>query len=179
MFLRHVAFRRAVDPLRINLIATSGGRVFSSGSRCAEARQQPRTEGSLIRKTFGHTDVADLRSKGTRPVPRIRGNDTSGLITEEEYNKWLRDPVNGSYPDSLCGLKLKSLQAEQRGARLPKHLRRDPLSAFTHESDALHLSVTTAGDCLQLYIYRLLEKNLGDDELVRRLRTGELGWEEL
>jgi hypothetical protein len=40
MFLRRVTSCRAVTYFRPNLLASAGGRAFSSGSRCNEASQQ-------------------------------------------------------------------------------------------------------------------------------------------
>jgi len=189
-------------------IAFPGGRAFSLEPRCTEASRRVLDTQALVRRArFESEDLAGpLRGNITSPSQRRfgtqnskrrfsserdnvagpRGGNNSVLpkelahtITEEEYNKWLRGPLRPSYPNHLCGIKLECPQAEQQEARLPEHLRRDPLSAFTDGPDALNLSITTAGDCIQLYINRLLEQILGDDELVRRLRAGKLGWDEL
>jgi hypothetical protein len=132
----------------------------------------------LIRKKVGHRNAAGSQANATLPTTGFRSKESTQTITDDEYDKWLQTPIDSSSPDSLCGFKLTSSQAEL-GAKLPEHLKRDPLSAFTNESDAHQLSIATAGECVKLYVYRLLEQILGDDQLVRRLQARTLGWEEL
>jgi hypothetical protein len=53
------------------------------------------------------------------------------------------------------------------------------LGALTNESVASELSIAIAGECMNLYMYRLLEQNLARNDLAHRLRDGTIGWDEL
>lgn len=180
MLLRHIASSRAANHVRSNFPAFSGVRVFSSGRTYLDAPKQQPGERNLVRKVSHGSRSAKTTHKGnTASTPRVRRDEIDRLITVAEYNEWIRTPLFYSYPKSLGGIKIDSTQLEQIGAKLPEHLRRDPLSAFTDSPDALSLSVATAGDCMQLYLFHLLEETLRDDKLVKLLRAGHLGWDDI
>lgn len=147
MFLRHVAFRPAANYLRSNLFVSAGVRAFSSGSKRTGTSHQHANECTLIRRVVAEGHVLG---------PRRRKGDT---LTDEEYLKWVHYPRKPSRFTTLCGISLQPYNYEAIEARLPTHLSRDPLKPFIDDPHALNLALAT--DCMQLYIYRLMEHTLG------------------
>ena len=141
-----------------------GVRAFSTGPRCADALDQARDERSLIRKTFGHRKATDFQATGALPTQRRRKDDT---LTDEEYRKWIQNPRKPSNSTTLSGFSLTSCESKTIEAQLPKHLRQEPLKAFTDDTHALDLALTR--QCIQLYVYRLMERTLGREALRMRL----------
>jgi hypothetical protein len=84
-------------------------------------------------------------------------------LTNSEYRKWIQRPRETSTFTSLCGISLQPYDHKDNEARVPEHLRSEPLKAFTDHSHTLNLAL--AGDCMQLYLYRLMDRTLGRDML--------------
>jgi hypothetical protein len=86
-----------------------------------------------------------------------------------------KHPCWPSVPNTLCGISIISNDYGLIEARLSEHFGRDPLKPFIDNPDALDYRL--AGDCMQLYIYRLMERTLGREGVVNRLpnRTLDLG----
>ena len=188
MFTRHAASRRAVNSFRPNLLASAVVRPFSSGSRCAEASQQQSDSQTLIRRypskpsknnqsrsdtqtlnakvSDKAENVADPRSGNTSSTPRRRKDDT---LTDSEYRRWIEYPYKYATCATLCGISLKPYDYKDIEARVPEHLRQEPLK-FTDDSDVLDPSL--AGDCMRLYLYRLM------DRTIRRERPSDDLWEQ-
>lgn len=182
MFLRHAAARRAVTCVRPNLLARAGVRAFSSGSRCAEASRQQSDTQTLIRSisfepkqarsdtqtlvrrvSRGAKDAASFESDNTSSTSRRRKDDA---LTDHEYRRWIQFPCEVSTASTICGISLSPHDYKDIEARVPEHLRQEPLK-FIDEPDALDLPL--AGDCMQLYLYRLM------DGTIRRERpSGDL-----
>lgn len=183
MFLRHAAAGRAVTCFRPNFLARTGVRALSSGSRCAAASQQQSDTQNLIRRVSferkqsisdtqtlirkvsrGPTNAANSRSDNTSSTPRRRKDDA---LTDYEYRRWTQYPCEKATCISLCGISLTPHDYKDIEARVPEHLRQEPLK-FIDEPDALDLPL--AGDCMQLYLYRLI------DDTIRRVGPSDDLW---
>jgi hypothetical protein len=84
-------------------------------------------------------------------------------LTDYEYRKWIQHRFTPSTFTTLCGISLRPYDYKDIEARVPEHLRSEPLKAFTDYSHTLDLAL--AGDCMRLYLYRLVDRTLGRDKL--------------
>ena len=171
MFLRHANSRRAVVQFRPNLFASLGVRAFSSGLRCTEASQQDPDTQPLIRRVIDtRRNPVKSRSGNTSSTHQGRKDDIREDNTREddtlrdyEYRRWIKYPSEPSRFSTLCGLSLRPYDFKQIEAKLPEDLARDPLKPFTDNPEALDYK--HARDCMQLYLYRLMESTTGRDRL--------------
>lgn len=102
----------------------------------------------------------ERRSGDTSPTRRRRKDDN---LTDGEYRRWLLRPYDSPTFTTLCGISLKPYDYKDIEARVPEHLRSEPLKPFTGYAHTLDLALV--GDCMQLYLYRLLDHTLGRDKL--------------
>lgn len=174
MWPRHVALRRVAGHVRTTFTARVGGRAFSSGLVRAEASQEESDTSFLIRRTSSSWSPA--RSRTNHTVPNTHGKrDSVTQLTAREHETWIAEIFRPHKRiRKLCSIDPDSTyQSEDLGSKLPEDLRRDPLSAFTDESNALDIS--TAGECIRLYIYGLLEQSRDLDALQKCLERDQAG----